>query len=166
MVLLLLHQTNAFVTTTSRLNSRSPTKCLNTKEGNNNSDQIFQEEDCFDLCDAFGNPINNNNSNSNVTPTKQIQQTTNNKNYKSSKRILRPLWSDPQPTKCTTCRGHGDLICRFCDETGYLATMGEQVFYAGVGQDCPVCNDGMEVCTECAGTGYVFSWDAKRSSRA
>ena len=44
--------------------------------------------------------------------------------------------------------------------------MGDHVFYAGMGQDCPVCKDGMEVCGECAGTGYVFSWDAKRNSKA
>ena len=145
-------QLHAF-STTKLLHSRYPTRSLHAAQ--DRSEQIFPEDDCLDLCDAWDTTVDN-------TPKVEVRRANTNTNYKL--RRPRPSirrWSDHQPTKCKTCSGNGDLICRFCEETGYLSSMGsshDQVFYAGMGKDCPVCKDGMEVCRDCVGTGYVFTW--------
>jgi hypothetical protein len=111
------------------------------------NNEVFNYEDCYDLCDTWTDVGINN------TPKEQKVNT----NYKSSGRLRPPPWSDPKPTVCDTCSGNGDLICRFCEETGYLLSIGSRI------QDCPVCKDGMESCHDCSGTGYVFSWNAKKN---
>ena len=126
------------------------------------SEQLYDDDDCADLCDSYETTT--------VTHVQQQQQQPVKKSiFKSrphKKRLRPPPWSDPKPTVCHSCHGRGDLICRFCEETGYLSSIGSScniVFYAGFGENCPVCDDGMESCHDCAGTGYVFSWDTKKN---
>lgn len=75
-------------------------------------------------------------------------------------------WADPGPDKCTTCQGGGEITCRFCGGTSMMSAIGgdtNTLFYEGIGKDCPVCDDGVEVCNRCAGTGWVFSWSIDRN---
>lgn len=158
----LLSHLHAF-STSKLLNARYGTPRLHASQYD--SEQLYQDTDCFDLCDGFETVVDIAAAEQ-VKVAEQVKRT--NISYKTRLRapIMSPPWSNPKPNKCKSCRGHGDLICRFCDETGYLSSMGssEVVFYAGFGKDCPVCKDGMEVCHDCAGTGYVFSWDVKKKA--
>jgi len=136
-----LSSTQAFLT-------RPPSNpnSIQTRAQNND---VFNFEDCYDLCEAWTD-----------VGTNDDPKEKTNTNYKSFGRLRPSPWSDPKPTVCDTCSGHGDLICRFCEETGYLLSIGSRIQYL---QDCPVCKNGMESCHDCSGTGYVFSWSAKRN---
>lgn len=152
-------QLHAF-STTKLLHSRYRTRPLHAAQ--DRSEQLFQDDDCLDLCDAWDTTIDNTPKVEEV----EVRRANTNTKYKMRRRPTRPRWSDHQPTKCKTCNGKGDLICRFCEETGYLSSMGsshDTVFYAGMGKDCPVCKDGMETCHDCVGTGYVFTWLKKEA---
>eukprot|EP01083_Nonionella_stella_P048186 129004_1 len=83
-----------------------------------------------------------------------------------ARRSIRPMWQpEAGPDTCETCNGRGKQRCRFCGGTQFLSAMGgdtDELFYEGMGHNCPVCNDGKEVCHECSGTGYVFTWSRDR----
>ena len=119
--------------------------------------QFFQDDDCEDLCEAFGDEA--------LVPSiaNNIQQTVppQSKSVPPMRRIKRSLWSDPKPTKCKSCSGVGSTFCRFCGGVSFLSGIGgetDALFIDGMGKSCPVCDDGNEVCRECSGTGYIFSW--------
>jgi len=85
-----------------------------------------------------------------------------------AKRRSRELWwPDVEPDECKTCIGEGKCACQFCEGTSMMSAMGGDtaLFLEGLGQICPVCNDGMVSCRTCTGTGLVFSWN-KTMNRA
>ena len=116
---------------------------------------MFQDEDCEDLCDAFGSEL--------VATAAAAPPRSATARPRRPRRALRALWwAEEGQEKCATCRGSGEVTCRFCGGTSFLAGMGgdtDALFLEGVGHACPVCrDDGMEPCRSCAGTGIVFSW--------
>ena len=52
---------------------------------------------------------------------------------------------------CTDCAGSGRMACRFCRGTNILSFDGK---FGG----CPVCDQGMETCGSCRGTGFIAPW--------
>ena len=130
---------------------------------------IFQDDDCEDLCDAFG-----------AMPTGAsmkklsedgVDSRMMSKSYALTirtppRRSCALWWADPGPDQCITCQGGGEITCRFCGGTSMMSAIGgdtNTLFYEGIGKDCPVCDDGVEVCNRCAGTGWVFSWSIDRN---
>mmetsp|Transcript_20496 Transcript_20496/g.38675 ORF Transcript_20496/g.38675 Transcript_20496/m.38675 type:complete len:215 (+) Transcript_20496:455-1099(+) len=145
---------------------------------------MFQDEDCEDLCDAFGVDDSLTETLSNNINTQEKKETTTTEREKSTishdtsqKSISRPrrttpkaLWySEEGMHECESCNGSGEQTCRFCGGTHFLSAMGgetDALFLEGIGKDCPVCNDdGVEVCNACAGTGVVFKWSPPSLSR-
>ena len=133
-------------TTTSYLSAES-------SEGSH----FFQDDDCEDLCEAFGDetliPSIANNIHETVPPRR--------KRVPTMRTIKRSLWSDPQPKTCKSCSGVGSTYCRFCGGVSFLSGIGgetDALFIDGIGKSCPVCDDGFTKCRECSGTGYIFSW--------
>ena len=111
--------------------------------------------ECEDLCedldtDDFSAPSTTYQVASIKKPTKE----------KSKSKAL--WWVDEEGLDtCKTCNGSGKCTCRFCGGTTFLSGVGgdtDALFVEGIGKDCPVCDDGLETCHECAGTGYIFSW--------
>ena len=142
---------HAFSTTSRHISITSRTTALCTYA-------IFQDDDCEDLCEDFGDDFS--------APTiETLTKSTishNTVNVKSKPRRSRPLWwTDPSGLdQCKTCN-KGEQMCRFCGGTDFLSAIGgstDALFMEGIGQDCPVCRDGSEVCGECAGTGVIFTW--------
>ncbi len=83
--------------------------------------------------------------------------------------LRRPTQPETGPEKFKSCAGKGEQTCRFCGETDFLsAIVGETdaLFYESIGKDCPVCGDGLDICHECAVTGFVFSWSQNRNQTA
>jgi hypothetical protein len=80
-----------------------------------------------------------------------------------AKRRSRELWwPDTEPDICNACLGKGKCTCQFCEGTSMMSAMGgetDTLFLDGLGQKCPVCNDGMVSCRTCTGTGLIFSWN-------
>jgi hypothetical protein len=79
-----------------------------------------------------------------------------------TKRRSRELWwPDTEPDICNACLGKGKCKCQFCEGTSMMSAMGGETdtFLDGLGQKCPVCNDGMVSCRTCTGTGLIFSWN-------
>mmetsp|Transcript_15127 Transcript_15127/g.19297 ORF Transcript_15127/g.19297 Transcript_15127/m.19297 type:complete len:191 (+) Transcript_15127:80-652(+) len=123
----------------------------------NTGGSFFQDDDCEDLCDAFGEQTLM------ASLANRIQETVppQGKSVPPMRRIKRSLWSDPKPTKCEACSGVGSTYCRFCGGVSFLSGIGgetDALFIDGIGKSCPVCDDGNEACRECSGTGYIFSW--------
>uniref|UniRef100_A0A7S1GPI2 DUF4110 domain-containing protein n=1 Tax=Cyclophora tenuis TaxID=216820 RepID=A0A7S1GPI2_CYCTE len=56
-------------------------------------------------------------------------------------------------TKCKDCCGVGTKKCRFCSGATTISLAKGQVEV-----DCPVCQNGIETCRSCAGTGWVAGW--------
>ena len=128
---------------------------------NNIGGQFFQDDECEDLCEAFGDEA--------LVPSlgNSVQDTVlpQSKSVMPMKQIKRSLWSDPKPTKCKSCNGVGSHVCRFCGGVSFLSGIGgetDALFFDGIGKRCPVCDDGYETCRECSGTGYIFSWNKPR----
>ncbi|KAL9188283.1 hypothetical protein ACHAXT_006661 [Thalassiosira profunda] len=128
---------------------------------------MFEDDDCEDLCGAFGEdaspvPLNKTEDVA-AANTRSIQRPRR-------PRRTRALWwvGNPGPNECKTCNGSGAQTCRFCGGTDFLSAIGgetDALFYEGIGKDCPVCSDGQETCTSCAGTGWVaFSWSQESNS--
>jgi hypothetical protein len=125
---------------------------------------VFRDDDCEDLCPDI------------VYGDDSVAATTKMEEYiavdgrlkinnfaQRSPRHSRALWwpADSEPDACVSCEGSGEMACRFCGGTSMMSAIGgntDALFYEGIGKDCPVCNDGMEACTKCAGTGFVFMW--------
>ena len=52
---------------------------------------------------------------------------------------------------CEKCDGVGHHNCRFCLGTNFM-------YMAGNFVSCKVCNDGIENCSPCRGTGFLAPW--------
>jgi hypothetical protein len=125
---------------------------------------VFRDDDCEDLCPdfAFGD------DSVAATPKMEEDIVANgrmkiNNFAQRAPRRSRALWwpVDSEPDSCVSCEGSGEMTCRFCGGTSMMSAIGgdtDALFYEGIGKDCPVCDDGVEACTKCAGTGFVFSW--------
>lgn len=126
-------------------------------------DAMFEDEDCEDLCSAFGE------DSSSAAVTKLDEGTSVNLGTEGTvsntlqrldpRRSHARWWPEAGPSKCEPCNGSGEQTCRFCGGTHFLSGIGgetDALFYEGIGKDCPVCQDGVEVCQECSGTGHVF----------
>lgn len=67
---------------------------------------------------------------------------------------------------CSTCHGHGTVPCRFCRGTGVMWLSPSSSTTGGDGQGgadssfppCPVCQQGMETCRDCKGSGRIAKW--------
>eukprot|EP00804_Cyclotella_cryptica_P029183 CCRYP_005332-RA/>CCRYP_005332-RA protein AED:0.07 eAED:0.06 QI:0/0/0.5/1/0/0/2/1211/238 len=138
------------------------------------AEHIYQDDECQDLCGAWEEGWGGNQTSSTMTtPAAEdviqapVVRRSKPSAYRSSHRLRRDsLWSDPKPSVCKSCSGEGGQVCRFCGGTDFLSAIGgdtDVLFYEGIGKDCPVCKDGVEVCHECAGTGYVYSWELTRN---
>lgn len=139
------------------------------------SDQVFPDDECQDLCDAwaeesdndFGAPMQHD-SQPPLQQTDNRQDTVRraNKSDEIARRLRRKSLTTmsrlmPSPRHCDTCGGDGSESCRFCGGTSFLSGIGgetDALFADGIGISCPVCDDGLELCHQCAGTGSVFSW--------
>ena len=133
---------------------------------------IFQDDDCEDLCDAFGvvSSVSVESveklSDDEAAMAMDRMKSTNYAATRTPRRSRALWWADPGPDKCTTCQSGGVITCRFCGGTSMMSAFGgetDALFYEGIGKDCPVCDDGQEVCNKCAGTGWVFSWSKDRN---
>ncbi|KAL7546888.1 hypothetical protein ACHAWF_010217 [Thalassiosira exigua] len=130
---------------------------------------VFQDDDCEDLCGAFGEDSSTS-SLRDVGKDAAMREEVEPSAYSSLRKFRRSRalwWEDPGPNKCDTCEGSGEQTCRFCGGTEFLSGIGgetDALFYEGVGKDCPVCDTGLEVCQKCAGTGWVFSWSPDKTS--
>ena len=152
---------------------RNPTCIFSGEEF---SEQIFQDDDCEDLCgdlnDDFTSPKSNVVSGQTTIspPSKTVSVVSTRskpRDYRSSNFLrrssLKPStdWG-PQPEHCKPCNGEGTQSCRFCGGTTFLAGIGgetDALFTAGIGLTCPVCDeDGLTTCHECTGTGWIVSW--------
>jgi hypothetical protein len=123
----------------------------------NAGNQFFQDDDCEDLCDAFADETPISSLANSIKETVPPQ----NKSVQPKRLNKRTLWSDPKPTKCKSCSGIGSNFCRFCGGVSFLSGIGgetDALFIDGIGKSCPVCDDGNEICRQCSGTGYIFSW--------
>ena len=123
---------------------------------------VFQDDDCEDLCEVFGEDSSTSTLNEVKEERPSKGRVLSNISYTSQMRPVRALWAtEAGPDKCKSCTGSGEQTCRFCGGTDFLSAIGgetDALFYEGVGKDCPVCADGLEVCHKCTGTGWVFSW--------
>lgn len=54
--------------------------------------------------------------------------------------------------QCKACGGLGSTPCRFCKGSKVVE------LFDGHSVDCPVCQDGYEVCKACQGSGWVAGW--------
>lgn len=106
---------------------------------------VFEDDECEDLCLNVEDPS---------------QKTVEVEKAPMPRRVRRALWwSGSEPEKCGACGGSGEQVCRFCHGTGFLSAVGgneDALLYEGIGKECPVCEDGVEPCSTCAGTGYVL----------
>jgi len=130
---------------------------------------LFQDEDCEDLCDAFGEADASiaqlsevGNQVEEEIASKRRELTTRASPSGRRPRRTQALWHTEQgQEKCKPCNGSGETTCRFCGGTDFLSGIGgetDALFLEGIGKNCPVCDDGVEVCQTCAGTGQIFSW--------
>lgn len=133
---------------------------------------IFQDEDCEDLCGAFGEDFTAAASLDQVeddTATKSQVKVNSYAPPRLSRHTPRALWwTEEGLDKCKTCHGSGEQTCRFCGGTDFLSAIGgetDALFTEGIGKDCPVCNDGIESCNKCAGTGSIFTWSPPEPDR-
>lgn len=134
---------------------RTPTTCARA---------VFEDEDCEDLCSAFQEE-----SSPAGAVGRAIPSVTNVTQRPGPRRSNAMWWPQAGPTECETCSGKGEQTCRFCGGTHFLSGIGgetDAVFYEGLGKDCPVCEDGTEVCHECSGTGYLFKWSAPEPNQS
>jgi hypothetical protein len=133
------------------------------------AEHIYQDDECQDLCGAWDDGSGGNQTSSNTAENVvqvQVMRRSKPSDYRSSHRLRRNShWPNPKPSICKSCNGEGGQFCRFCGGTEFLSAIGgdtDVLFYDGIGKDCPVCKDGVELCHECAGTGY-FSWELTRN---
>lgn len=126
----------------------------------------FHDDDCEDLCDSFGviPPVVSLTKLNEGTVDRMVSNSLASPGISRRSRAL--WWADPGPDKCISCQSEGVMTCRFCGGTSMMSAIGgetDTLFYDGIGKDCPVCDDGLEVCNKCAGTGWVFSWSKDRN---
>lgn len=165
-----LHYVIAFPMTNRRQhhNQRRPIQTHLFASSSNIGVQFFQDDDCEDLCETFADDEATLSS-SLANNEQDIKETVppSRKGSKPLRPIKHSLWSNPKPTKCKSCYGGGSHECRFCGGVSFLSGIGGQtdaLFFDGIGKTCPVCDDGNEICHECSGTGYIFSWTNNRNS--
>lgn len=130
---------------------------------------VFQDNECEDLCAAFGEESSTaplNKVEEEKASTGRVKSTMSYTSQSLPRRPRALWWTETGPDKCKSCAGSGEQTCRFCGGTDFLSAIGgetDALFYDGIGKDCPVCNDGLEVCHKCTGTGWVFSWSRDRN---
>lgn len=120
---------------------------------------VFVDDDCEDLCGDF--PFGDDSMAATPEKIKEDITKISNSQQRAPRRSRALWWPDSEPDKCASCEGSGGMTCRFCEGTSMMSAIGgdtDALFYEGIGKDCPVCNDGVEACQKCAGTGFVFSW--------
>ena len=125
---------------------------------------VFVDDDCEDLCGAFAF----GDDSMAATPNKLVEDFAkiSNTPQRAPRRSRALWWPDAEPDKCSSCEGTGEMTCRFCGGTSMMSAIGgdtDALFIEGIGNDCPICNDGAEACHKCAGTGFVFSWSKARN---
>ena len=152
----------------------SSSQCIGWRSTSTCTYALFQDEDCEDLCEAFGEDLTStvslNKVESDTASTNEGAKTSDN-NYtppKPSRRSRALWWAEDSLETCKDCDGTGEQTCRFCGGTGFMSAIGgdtDALFLEGIGKACPVCNDGVETCQTCAGTGFVWvpSWSRDRN---
>ncbi|KAL7517874.1 hypothetical protein ACHAWX_002752 [Stephanocyclus meneghinianus] len=131
------------------------------------AEHFYQDDECEDLCGAWDDRSGTSSNTAENAVQMQVVRRSKPSDYRSSHRLRRDShWSNPKPSICKSCHGEGGQLCRFCGGTEFLSAIGgdtDVLFYDGIGKDCPVCKGGVELCHECAGTGYVYSWELTRN---
>lgn len=128
------------------------------------STTIVKEKNTFAIDDATGCHVEDDDCQVMATSARiTVHNSPSQNGVAVAKRRSRELWwPDAEPDECNTCIGKGRCTCQFCEGTSMMSAMGgdtDTLFLDGLGQKCPVCNDGMVNCRMCAGTGLVFSWN-------
>lgn len=138
----------------------------------NRANNIFDDEDCADLCsfddvfDDTGSPEFNNDSSSDEETGIKSQQ-ENASNVDRDRLRLQMNWELQQTQEdcdvddmsscgslCNECNGSGTTKCRFCMGSKHiiLPERGQKLV-------CPVCDQhGHEVCGKCRGSGWIAKW--------
>ena len=125
---------------------------------------VFVDDDCEDLCGAFA--FGDDSMAATPNELEEDFAKISNTPQRAPRRSRALWWPDAEPDKCSSCEGTGEMTCRFCGGTSMMSAIGgdtDALFIEGIGNDCPVCNDGAEACHKCAGTGFVFSWSKARN---
>ncbi len=79
-------------------------------------------------------------------------------------RVESPKEGSHSISECSSCAGCGETVCQWCDGEGI-----EECYKCdGGGQfesrkPCPVCDNGLNYCDDCEGTGYVYAIEECRS---
>jgi len=141
------------------------------------SSQVFSDDDCFDLCDAFPEEAELSSARE-VTPKVQQEPERDATAVRSNLELhwsvaksasecdVEDLQSCSEP--CESCDVTGRNVCHFCSGTGILDMgMGHEERdhlknYVGFkGRACPLCDsDGEVECSSCRGSGWVANWKA------
>lgn len=118
---------------------------------------FYNDDDCMDLCE--------------FDPDVEMYQVTEDNNVpleldpdtaRIRLQMQWELWENQEDcdledvrtcgSPCTTCRGGGHTVCRFCMGTKVVSLLQSH-------SKCPVCNvRGEEVCKSCRGSGWVAPW--------
>ena len=172
MLACIIFPTQAFSATTEYFSSRRVVGGHSKSSGC--AYAVFEDADCEDLCDAtefFADYDTPAASETQIDEQKTATKERTNANSSTSQQI-RPLWwTDTGQDECESCKGKGDMKCRFCGGTNFMSAIGgntDDLFnhahgpkYMKAGKECPVCNEGREQCQKCSGTGVIFSWSSQ-----
>jgi len=129
---------------------------------------LFHDEDCEDLCGPFGEAdalmaqLSEVEEQMKEEIASKRRELTSRASRRPSQRTRALWWKEQGEDKCKPCNGSGGMTCRFCGTTDFVSAIGgvtDALSSEGIGKTCPVCEDGIEVCHTCAGTGQIlFSW--------
>jgi len=127
---------------------------------------FFYDEDCEDLCGDSSIPSPSDIEDEKATK-ERVKSTISHISPIRQRKGPRALWwAGESCDKCKTCAGSGEQTCRFCGGIDFLSAIGgetDALSCEGIGKDCPVCDDGLEDCQGCAGTGIIFSRSRDKS---
>lgn len=170
----------------------TPSSPLRTRRSASHHNQdkniMFEEDDCFDLCQDLDITTSGNNDNEKEQgpsskksfPDSTTKHASHKDNTKPSFQRMRleMEWELRQNQQdcdvdfietcgdfCVDCVGVGMVQCRFCHGEGKLHLPPTNLYGGSQTQQCPVCNQGgKEVCKACRGSGRIADFTTYSTS--